>query len=95
MILGRFRSKKIPNSWDAFHLSKNSRIVGTGAKGNEISLERFRKIRKLSNFRNQTSQPKIPEVLGETSNGTEISEICPNVAENRPEQPENNAPFVT
>ena len=43
----------------------------------DISLERFRKIRKqlLWNFGNANNilQPKIPAILGETSNGTEIS----------------------
>lgn len=31
---------------------KNSRIVGTGANGKKISLESFRKIQKVLNFRN-------------------------------------------
>ena len=47
--------RQLGNNWSLgalFYLTKNSRTFETGANGTESSLESFRKIRKLLNFRN-------------------------------------------
>ena len=57
----------------AYHLTKNFEIFETGTNGMEISWESSRKSGNCWNSKKQTIQPKIPEIPGWKSNGTETS----------------------